>query len=359
MKDIKQFRGCLQEFSFDEPITQEKIDYLLKNKIYEDLVGDFDKLSDEDKEHYENTENDISFGTYFTYNKREYSLNKDILYDIYDIIFELIRKRTLREVTDKKIEIEITCRSILNKSSKIKYLEESYKNLFNKPILFEYYEAFKNRSRATALFYLHVNETSSYFNLIKFYLQEEIMSTSGFYHDFKVRMAFLKENDAFIYRWILYYKTRSLEVFILSKINELDSVKKNIKKSLSYKSQKPLYQVLFIDVLRKVRNEPYYSDNNLEKYLGHLTGYEFEDKEFQIDTLKKLIHLDDIKYDQLKATHLGNFIYDITGKDAKSLIRNSAIITKKAKDYTPKQKISFKNKSLLERKIRSTIKALR
>ena len=108
-----------------------------------------------------------------------------------------------------------------------------------------------------------------------------------------------------------------------------------------------------------MKNKPYYSDDNLEKYIGHLTGYSFLDKKYQIDTLKKLIHLDEISFEKLNASSLGEIMNDITNKDQDHLRRYCAVITKKPQKYTNKQKSMFKGKSELENTILKAIKSLK
>ena len=247
MKDTKRFRGCLKEFSLDETITQSKIDYLLKKNIITNFTGDYNQLDDYDKEHYNKAENDVYFNLYFFYNKCEYCFNSAIMCDIYDIIIECIRLKTFKEVSEKETEIEISCRSILEKSSKIKYLKEYYKNLFKDPARFQNYQVFTDRERNIALFQIISDDYKFGMDLVKFYLQEEKMKRLNPSYDSKVLKTFLNKKNPFIDRWILFYKTKKLENFVLDKIKQIET--KN-SKNTKYQKRKKI-------ILNQKTNKPF------------------------------------------------------------------------------------------------------
>lgn len=359
-KKLARFRGSLEEsFSFNK-ITKTKIDYLLEKKIivHNEYI---------DKEKAENIfwPGDEIFGILFFFNKNVYSINNDIIQDMYDLTLYCIKSKYYITLHKEMNQIRIKCRSLIDRPSKINYLKSYHENLFKNLSDFDNYEDFIDEKKTYLLFScVASSDNNNFFELVKFYLQSREMKEATY----GVIDEFTNEKYPFIAKWNLYHKTRTLETFILEMINYLepsdhndekkDSLTQTDQKSKTLKSQTPLYQVLFIDILRKLKNESYYSDDNLEKYLGHLTGYDFKDKSFQIDTLKNIIHLKDFEYKKLSATELGDKIHDITNKDRDSLRRNSAVITKKQKNHTKTQKEKFKDKYELESKIRRVIKTL-
>lgn len=124
------------------------------------------------------------------------------------------------------------------------------------------------------------------------------------------------------------------------------------------KKPSPLYQVLFIDCLRKVIDEPYFSNKKIDEYLNIITKNNHYDFSFQKTRLIHLINMDKNKYDLLSGNKLGEIIKDITNTDISSLRKAAAVIKKPERERTLKQKKEFKNESLIRTEIHQIITEL-
>ena len=346
-KDIKKFRGVLK-LGYLDSISAEKIDYLINSKIIEDVS--------EDDDEYDGIEDNFEFDYYFTYNKREYKFSDRIRDDFYLILQEYIRRLTFKDIEKAKTRINLGLKGRLDINKKRKFLEKNFKKLYTSTDIYQGLDIILNKQKAKYYFNIVYNEFS--FEPMKYYLTSKNIDNYSYfkYRSTWGRDTFFNEENYVIKKFIIAYKINELEHFIKNEIQKLEDKSKPTKTG---KSRKPLYQVLFIDILKKELDKDKITIENLEKYLGDLTGYDFKDENLQLECFKELLKLNKNIYNSLSASKLGEKIHEITNKDEKTLRDASAVITKKSKDYTDSQKELFKNKAQIINKIHGVLKALK
>lgn len=298
-------------------------------------------------------QNSINLSFPLFYKSIRYTLNELITIDIYNITKDLVEDESWFFKNEKQFkkfydiaEENIKLNLINDKTEKTKHLNKKRTKAIKKIKdlgAFQSYLSTENNDIWEQKIKDHIRRSPE---TLIYYLQNSIPEDYDFFNPGTKDNIFNYLNNTNL-EWRQFKQTKDLlDLFT----NSLDN--KNANKNIT---KNHLYQVLFIDCLRKVKDEKQFNDKNMLHYLNALTNHNNYDQEYQLSSLRELIHLNNNIYTNLTQKELGQKINAITNSDLDGLRKNCAIITKKAIDFTPIQRKKFKNSEEIKSKIYSTI----
>ncbi|WP_179022010.1 hypothetical protein [Winogradskyella forsetii] len=349
--NLKYF-GILDNHNLNN-LNEDLLNILVTNEVF--------KLSQYKPNHF--GQESIHFGTYIHYNYKIYNINPILFDEIFNVVNALVEIETTL-LLDKYNTIEFELERFLDNKAKLEFLKEKYIKVQPKNIHYGIYCGNKTAKKCVGdninswrkLFEFELcNEMDGLTSFLTWYLCYKMKQ--GIVSDweikihkilhYKIRHVKLENEyprmDKFISKWHKYYVSKKSSEFILTKIDDLKALKIESKKSATIKVK---HQSLFIDCLRKIRNEKQFSIEKIPSYFLALTGfYKSTDYEERLELFKNLIFLEDYIYADLGQSELARRIHDITTSDLRELRRNAVYVVKRNKNqkFTKDQKERFKN----------------
>ncbi|TYC15591.1 hypothetical protein ES677_04415 [Bizionia gelidisalsuginis] len=328
MRFINRYRGFLKEDGFDT--VNRELFYLMLEK---EVLFEIHSL----KGIYRNVDADK-----FTllYEGKYYYLNQDILRDLYIIIENTLDSRVYSRIIYEKInEIEKKAFAKTTEKEKLKTLQKQREKIVKSIDCIKSFKQFiKNYDNPTFDFNRDWTDQDVFCWVcnIMYNLEQDEKTIIKYLTNSKI--SFNKtsdEKDSLLsiahpinIQWKNFIKTKKILDFIDREINK-NKIEKTTPVKFNRKGDAALYEVLFIDVLRKEKKESHYSDKKMPTYLNLLTKNFNKEIELQLDELKALVHLSEKEYLSFNYSELGRKINMITETNEENLRKAAVIILKK------------------------------
>jgi hypothetical protein len=323
-----KFNNIISNFIYFDFLNDHLLDDLLENKILikykkhgDDFEDDYFFVNQNDKrgipslqvELFLNDSSNPEFDNpkylfLIQYKGKIYKLNNEIINEIPKLFKRRIKLYSSYH-NDDLDRIKSRLESMPTKKDKMSYISTEYikyyeENIESSVFYNTYYSHGSDSKKWNRLIFDFIfHSTKNQFGIISYYLHYDWLDF--FNYCSKIEGKVNIEVSSLIRDWVKFENNESIKVFIENKINQLEISKadEDFDKTAKNKSRlTPIEQVCYIDQLRN-SSIPFSQLDKTEKlrHLNNITGNQNYNEELQLNYLEKLIDLNVIEFEKMKA----------------------------------------------------------